>query len=262
MIAQFIDVINKNDNPLINTISGFSANRFYNDRVLSIPPNQFQPILGGRLNGEREVYILYFKINNRTTFQRLRLRILNGNIFSFTRGIDKSWVDEVSIDVARMRNIQLAINFDCNPAYGSWVLQFGTESGWDYCPLSVDNFALIRASKPKDSASMELPRFLVGPQSSFEVLGEDLRGSVGQPHGRTIRQLRTFSVEFARVNSCAIDDYFREVSITKPHFIVPYPENVEHIPPMWCTLMHPPQYEKRNEHGWYWNARLSWKEAY
>jgi len=263
VIAQFIDVINKDDPPpRIGTIRPQSTARFLNDRTLRIPPYQLQPTLGGPLTGRREVYVLYLKISPATDFGTLRLRALNGSILSASPRVRVENRDEVSVDVRSTAGKAVAVNFDCNPIFGSWVLQFGTEAGWDYCPLVAEFLALIRASAPKDENSIELPRFVTGFRSRMEPLGEDLRGSVGQPYGRTVRQLRTYAVEFRRVPARAIEDYYERVSVTVPHFIVPYPENVEHAPPIWCTLAEPPEFAKRDENGWLWNCRLGWREAY
>ena len=109
---------------------------------------------------------------------------------------------------------------------------------------------------------IELPRFTASPEFGYEQLGEDMRGSAGQPYGRTIRQLRTISVKFARVKMDIIDFLYRKVGTTKPHWVVPYPEAISKYPPIWATLTEPPKFTGRAENGWYYNVSLSWKEAY
>ena len=128
--------------------------------------------------------------------------------------------------------------------------------------MSFSYFAVIKSSIPTDNNTMALPRFVAGPKLGYEVLGSDLRGSVGQPYGRTIRRLKTLEVNYVRVKAEVIDDYFERVSITEPHFIVPYPENVEVVPPFWACLSTAPEMTKRTENGWMWNTKLSWREAY
>ena len=133
---------------------------------------------------------------------------------------------------------------------------------WEYCNAAFDYFALIRTSSPLNDESIELPRFVVAPQYSYEHLGSNLRGAIGQPYGRTIGSLRTLTVNFVRVKAYQIDEYYKKVGLTIPHFIVPYPENVFNVPPFWGTLEEPPKFTKRDENGWYWNLSLSFKEAY
>ena len=259
MIFQFTDVVNKGDD--INTITNFSDYRFFHDRIASIPSTLNYPILGGRIDNDREIYILHFNINQITQTQKIRIRILNGKILNHTRGIKREWEDEISIDVVKNMDRSLFICFDCNPIYKTWFLLFGNENGWTKCPVNFNYFALLRASKPKDDKTMELPRFTINPTYSYDPIVTDLRGSVGQPYGRTIRQLKTLDVSFARVKTDVIDDYYNKVSISEPHFIIPYPEDVENVPPFWGTLMQAPKFTKR-EDGWYWNLSMSWKEAY
>jgi len=263
MIVQFADrvPIGRND------VSVPLPKRFLHDRNCGIPGHVQQPRLSGQLNGKREVYILYFQINPNTVSRAIRIRILNGNMLNFSRGIERGFDDEIAIDVLKNANRQLYICFDCNPIYGSWVLQWGNVdptqvTDWNFCPVNFDHFALIRSSKPLDENTMELPRFIISPQYGYNPIAEDLRGSVGQPYGRTIRQLKTLQVNFVRVSIDLIDDYYSKVSIHKPHFVVPYPENVEHCPPLWATLTRPPIFTKRGENGWYWNCSLFWREAY
>jgi len=262
LIAQFVDVINRDELTPGNTITGFSPNRFFNDRHLSIPADLRQPRLRGMLEGAREIYILYLKINPATPFLTLRLRITEGGIISCTRGIRKERGDTASIDVKSMAEKPLAVCFFCSPARATWSLGFGTDDGFDSCPLVADFFALIRASGPKDGNTMELPRFISGIRNRRETLGDDLRGSIGQPYGRTVRQLRAYSAEFRHVKKHAIEDYYDRVSTTRPHFIVPYPESVDVFPPIWCTLATAPEFRKRNVNGWHFDVRLSWREAY
>lgn len=265
MIVQLTDIINKETG--LNNITDFSNYRFFHDRIASIPPQLFRPVLSDRLSGKREIYAVHFQLNENTVSKTIRIRILNGNILNFTNGIVRENKDEVSINVSKNLNKQLSICFDCNPIYGTWVLQWGNKNplqktDWHYCPASFDFFALIRASTPKNDITMELPRFTVNPEYGHETIGSDLRGSVGQPYGRTIRQLRTLKVNFTRIETDIVDEYFSRVSITEPHFIVAYPEDVSVIPPIWATLAQPPKYTKRDENGWYWNCSLQWKEAY
>ena len=260
MIVQFIDVINKDNN--INTITNFSSHRFFHDRIASISSLIYQPALGGRLENQREIYILHFSINSVTQSNKIRLRILNGKMLNHTRGIKKELDDEVSIDISKNIGKPLFICFDCNPVYKSWILAFGNESGWEKCPVNFDYFALLRSSKPLDDNTMELPRFTTNPVLTYEPIATNLRGSIGQPYGRTIRQLKIFEVNFARAKADVIDEYYNRVSISEPHFIIPYPEDVENVPPIWGTLTQPPKFTKRDEDGWYWDCSLQWKEAY
>jgi len=265
MIVQFNDIVNQNISGNLNNIVKNSNNRFFHDRNLEIPPDLFRPVLGGQLNGISETYILFFQLNKNTASTLIRLRILNGGILNFTNGVERVNDDEIKIDVFRMAEKPIAICFNCNPIYGSWLLSFGNNPSsliFDYCPAKFDFFALIRTSRPLDDNTMELPRFTVNPEYGYEVLGQDLRGSVGQPYGRTIRQLHTLEVNFIRVNANIIDDYFKRVSVTEPHFIIAYPEDVANIPPIWATLAKAPTFQKRNENNWYFNTELSWKEAY
>ena len=106
--------------------------------------------------------------------------------------------------------------------------------------------------------SIPLPRFVASPQWGTEVLGGDLRGSVGQPFGRAIRHLRTLRVSFARVRIETIDAYFQAVSTVRPHWVVPYPESLR-VPPIWATLAEPPRHAKRAESGWHWNLSLTYR---
>ena len=260
MILQFVDVINKDNG--INNIPDLSSFRFFHDRIASIPETVKQPILGGKIKNGREIYILHFDISPITKSKKIRLRILNGRILNFTRGIKREWRDEISINVEKNIDKSLFICFDCNPVYGTWFLAFGNENGWLNCPVNFNYFALLRASKPLDDNTMSLPRFTINPAYSYDPVVTDLRGSVGQSYGRTIRQLMTLDVSFKRVRADVIDDYYNRVSISKAHFIIPYPEDVVNIPPFWGTLTQAPKFTKRDSGGWYFDLSLSWKEAY
>jgi len=203
-------------------------------------------------------------------YKVIRIRIHNGAIIDFTYGINRLYDDEVSIPVKSNINRPLSICFETYPVHDNWILAFGIgeeyEIDWRYCRACFNYFGFIKTSLSQNDMNndllMELPRFTINPEYTYEVLGTDLRGSVGQPFGRTIRQLRTLEVNFARIKIEAIEDYFRKVSIHKPHFIVPYPKSVSILSPLWATLQGPPEYTKRNENGGYWNCSLTWKEAY
>lgn len=250
------------DNSSIHEGFTFTGARFFHDRSVQITPGAFQPRITGTLNGKREVFQFYFKINRSTPSQEIRIRILNGNIVDFTRGITRKWNDEISINVPLLREKALCICFDTNPIYGQWIAQFGNENGWNYCPVNFDFYAFLRTSIPVDNNTMILPRFLVSPVLNNVVLGNALRGSVGQPFGRTIRHMKELAVSFARIRQAELIDYFERVSNTTPHFIVPYPESVSEIPPFWCTLIEAPPLTKRAENGWFFNSTMKWREAY
>ena len=265
MIVQFPDIINKDTGT--NNITDFTSYRFFHDRSAFIPQQLFRPVFGGRLSGKKEIYILHFQLSENTISNKIRIRILSGEILNFTNGINREYKDEISIDVRKNIGKPLSICFNCNPVYGAWFLQWGNVNGnqktdWNYCPVNFDFIALIKASTPTNELSIELPRFTINPKFSYEVLGSDLRGSVGQPYGRTIRKLRILEVSFARVKADVIDEYFNRVSITEPHFIVAYPEDVSVIPPIWGILQNAPTFTKRDENGFYWDCSLKYKEAY
>jgi len=260
VIVQFTDIINRNNG--INNITDFSDFRFFHDRVASIPDTIEYPKFGGKITNEREIYILHFNLNEMTKSKKIRIRVLNSRILNFTKGIERSWRDEILIDVENNIDKPLFICFDCRKTYGSWFLTFGNENGWRNCSVNFNYIALLRASKPLDDYSMELPRFIINPSFGYEPIVNDLIGSVGQPYGRTIRQLKTISVEFLRVKVNVIDEYYNKVSLTKPHFIIPFPEDVENVSPIWGILTQPPKYTKRNDNNWYFNLTLTWKEVY
>jgi len=266
MIMQFADVINKDNPHPVQNITGFSNNRFFNDRILRIPAGLSQPRLGGQIGPLPETYVLYLKINAATPFATLRLRTQNGSIISYTRGkVPGMFVEglptELSVDTLVYAGRTVCVCFAVG-GVGQWRLDFGTEAGWDSCPLVADCIGLIRTSRPTDNLTLELPRHVAGVRSSWNVLGGDLRGSVGQPYGRAINRLRTYTAEYRHVHADVIDEYFERVSTTIPHWIVPYLEEVANVPPIWGTLAAPPDMRKRAVNDWHWDLRLSWQEAY
>ena len=275
MIMQFVDVISRGD-PVVNVpnpggsgnvavIRNFSDNRFFGDRILR--PTGFAPAIARRNIPDTafpESYIVAIKLNSATPFSALRLMTEYGEINSFTKGIvptiTSTTIRVVSIPLSRFAGKMCHVHFTASAA--TWMLRFGTEATWNECPAVLDTIGLIRVSAPNDERIMTLPRFVSGVRTGWNVLGGDMRGSVGQPFGRTINKLRTYTVEFQRVHADLIDEYFDRVSTTMPHWIVPYPGDVEHVPPIWGTLTTPPDMRKRNVNNWYFDLRLSWQEAY
>ena len=260
MIVQFTDVIDKNK--YSGNIGNFSDQRFYHDRKFSINKNIYQPYLGGTLDGERQSFILHFKISPATVAKIIKIRGLNATIKDIKPNVGEYSNWEVIINVEKTLNHNIFILFESLPVYGEWKLIFGNEDWWMHCDATFEHISLIRVSEPLDDYTISLPRFIVNPEYAYESLGEDLRGDVGQPYGRTVRQLKTFSVTFARVSSNLIDSYYHRVGLTEPHFIVPYPENVYNVPPIWATLTEPPRFTKRAEDSWYYDTQLTWREAY
>ena len=272
MIVQFTDVIEKEK--FRGNFPPFSNNRFLHDRILRVDDFIEQPYLGGTLDGEKQNFILHFKLSSATKEKVIKIRGLNCTFKDIKPNfpILTNW--EVFIDVEKSLDRDIFIYFESKAAYGEWRLQFGSDKtelhlenpqkvyDWMTCEVVFDHIALIRASTPLNDESMELPRFLVFPVVSYESIGDDFRGGVGQPYGRTIRRLKTLSVQFARVKAYLIDELYNRVGLTEPHFVVPYPENIYNVPPMWATLSNPPEFTKRDENDWYWNTKLTWKEAY
>ena len=115
---------------------------------------------------------------------------------------------------------------------------------------------------PGNDNCFPLPRFNAAPEYGYDHLGQDLRGAVGQPFGRTLRQLKTMAVNFTRTDAEIIDNYYQKVGLAEPHWVAPYPEAVVKFPPFWATLSAPPVFRKRVENGWHWNVSLRWREAY
>jgi len=258
-------IIQWNDLDTTSESTGFvfnDTNRFFHDRNAFIPQGELQPLFKGTNNGVRNTFICHFQLSPTTFSRSIRIRILNGKFLDFTRDIERKWSDEVEINVRANIGKPLSVCFETNPLYGDWIMTWGNQDGLDYCPAQFDHFAFIRTSKPRDDNNICLPRFVVAPVSGFEPISNAQRGGVGQPYGRTIRQLRTFTATFTRVQVGVIEDYYYKASLHKPHFIVPYPESVEHVPPIWATLVDPPHFTKRAENGWHWNCVLSWREAY
>jgi hypothetical protein len=271
MIIQYTDVIER------NKFSGnlgnvFSDKRFFHDRNFTMP-NVQKPYIGGNLDNESQSFILHFKLSSSTVAKTIKIRGLNSTLKDIKPvfQVHSNW--EVIIDVHKNLNNDIFLLFYCDKTYKSWKVHFGEErditdpstlkhKGWLKCRVAFEYFALLRVSEPLNDESFELPRFVVSPKYSYEHLGSDLRGSIGQPYGRTIRNLKTLELNFARINSSILDEYYNRVGLTIPHFIIPYPENVSDFPPFWGMLTNPPDYTKRNENGWYWNVKLNFKEAY
>jgi len=118
------------------------------------------------------------------------------------------------------------------------------------------------AALSEGSDFLHLPRFVVAPELGYEQLGSVQRGGIGQSFGRVFRQLRTLRCNFTRVKKDIIDLFYNRVGTAEPHWVVPYPEAVTKVPPIWATLAAPPSFTKRAENGWYWNCSLRWTEAY
>jgi hypothetical protein len=265
MIAQFIDNVVKN-NPQTNIIN-WSNNRFFHDRSLSILSTLNNPRIGGKVNDNAlitgEIFIIQFKFGKQAADTTgMRLRLTNGVFLNYTNAVTK--ISDTEIDIAT--KIEKEINI-CFQVTDTWSMEFGRRSGtstinWTTAAIVFDYIAIIKSSMPTDENTMSLPRFITSPEYGFEVLGSDMRGSIGQPYGHTIRQLKNLKVNYVKVKAETIEDYFRKVSITEPHFIVPYPENVEVIPPFWACLSTAPELTKRTENGWAFNTKLSWREAY
>jgi len=269
MIIQTVDVISRDDPPWDNAssdralIGGFSNNRFFNDRILRVTeawPVVARPTLPGTVYPER--YVLCFKLNSATAFSALRFWLHNGSIESVSKGVDVGAMQGSDLAAVNVRDNTGRLMFVSFSVRGSWWLRLGTETGWHSCPAVFDAMGLIKTSRPTDDETLSLPRFTSGVRTGWNVLGGDSRGSVGQPYGRTINRLRTYAVEYRRVHADVIDGYFGRVSTTVPHWIVPYPEDVEHVPPIWGTLATPPDMRKRAVNDWYWDLRLTWQEAY
>lgn len=268
MIFQFNTIPS---NVTLSRFGELSNNRFLHDQYITIINNN-QPVIIGELDGKDQSYILYFKLSPVTQAEKIRIRGLNCTFKDIKPNFAllSNW--EVEINVKENINKEIFILFDCDKNYNSWKLQFGegipeTPSlriveEWSYCRASFDYIAIIRTSTPINNETMELPRFVVSPKYSIEQIGNATRGSVGQPYGRNIRQLKTLGVNFTRVKAYLIDEYIEKVGLATPHFIVPYPENVFNIAPFWGTLQQMPEYTKRVENNWYWNLSLNWKEAY
>jgi len=269
MIIQYRPIA---DNISFAQFGNISNNKFFHDHFTTIK-NIEQPYISGELNGKNQSFILYFKLSNITVANSIRIRGLNCTFKDIKPNFSELSNWEVEIDIKKNLEKDIYILFDCNKAYGEWKLIFGEGiplephpkkiEEWTYCRAAFDYLAVIRVSKPlNEDEGIELPRFITSPKYSYEYIGNALRGSVGQPYGRNIRQLKTLNVQFARVKSYAVDEYIKKVGLAVPHFIVPYPENIFNVPPIWGTLAEFPEFTKRNENNWYWNLGLSWKEAY
>jgi len=259
------------DNISLAQFGNISNNRFFHDHFVSII-NTPKPIITGELNGKNQSFILHFKLSNATIAETIRIRGLNCTLKDIKPNfpILTNW--EVEINVKENIDEDIYILFDCAKTYGTWILQFGEGipknpslskvEEWTQCRAAFEYFAIIRVSKPIDESTIAIPRFIASPKYSLEQIGNPQRGSVGQPYGRNIRQLKKFTVSFTRVRIQEIEKYIKTVGLATPHFIVPYPENVFNIPPFWGTLQDIPEITKRVENGWYWNLSMSWLEAY
>jgi len=281
MIIQLTDFASRADGVTGNVENFVSGARFLHDRMLAIPETLSQPRIAR--SDVRGRYVLTFQMNETMRrdrgFHTLNLRINNGGFSAIRVFADHPLYtirtlapNRETLDIpvsAHTEKGPVYVLFNCgsdigNPE-GQWSLEFGKNGNFSVCDCVFDYIGLIRVHRPRLQAELEenyeLPRFVSGFQYGYETLAHDLRGSVGQPYGRTIRQLRTLSVNFTRVPADVVDDYFRAVSVTEPHWVVPYPESLS-VPPMWCTVVHPPRFTKRDENGWYWNCRMDWREAY
>jgi hypothetical protein len=248
-----------------------SNNRFFHDHSISIT-NRNQPIIQGETDGKNRSYILLFRLSDKTQAEKIKIRGLNCTFKDIKPNFSVLTNWEVIIDVQKNLKNDVFILFDCDKSYENWKLQFGegrperpnptAVEEWTVCRALFDYLALIKVSEPDNDETMALPRFIISPKYSYDYISSAMRGSVGQPYGRNIRQLKTFEVQYTRVKAYVIDEYIERVGLAIPHFIVPYPENVFNVPPFWGTLNDMPEFTKRAENNWYWNLDLSWKEAY
>jgi len=244
----------------------FSDNRFLNDRILRNTrtwPSIVRRDIPGTVFPER--YILCFNANENTPGLEQRFRLARGGRWlSASRGFSFDG-DTAAISVADATGRMNFLLFEVD--VNGWIVRIGNEGGWDQAPFVWNAMGLIKTSpfmyvRPPNNKTVQLPRFSSGVRMGWNVLGGDLRGSVGQPYGRTVNRLRTYTVEYRNVHADTIDEYFERVGTTVPHWIVPYPEDVGHVPPIWGTLAAPPDMRKRAVNNWYWDLRLTWQEAY
>jgi len=273
MIIQLSDFAEMSGGTPGNVEQFVSNQRFFHDRRFAVPDTVANP--GIARHDTRGRYILTFSMNPTMRLDRgfalLNFRLVNGNFVDIS-GIGDP--PQGGISVASGADIDVVCNDLTvgNPIHilfavdGQWQLLFGKNGTFGgAADVVFDYIGLIRVSEPGfaegNAANLVLPRFVVSPQHGYEPLANAQRGSVGQPFGRTVRQLRTLRVNFTRIRAEPVEGYYRRVSITEPHFVVPYPESLR-VPPMWATLIEPPRFTKRSENGWYWNCSLSWREAY
>ena len=248
-----------------------SGNRFFKDHFIDIS-GMSQPYIEGQLNGLDQSFVLYFKLSEVTQAEKIRIRGLNCTFLDMKPNFRVLTNWEVEIDVASNLDKEFFILFRCDASYNTWRLAFGENqpenpapysiNEWLRCRAAFEYIAVIRTSAPIDDQTLELPRFVSGLRYGKEQLGNPLRGSIGQPYGRNIKQLRTLGVNFTRIKIYLMEEYIERVGLATPHFVVPYPENIFNVPPLWCTLKRIPEFAKRAKSEWYWNTELEWRESY
>jgi len=132
--------------------------------------------------------------------------------------------------------------------------------------VTLEYLGVIALDKNEELSDLKpwlyLPRFIVGPELSYNEMGTIFRGNIGQVYGRTFRKMRTFSCSFTRIKKDLVDQFYNKVGKTTPHWVVPYPEAIAQVQPLWAVLNSEPTYTKRAENDWYWNCKLEWTEVY
>jgi hypothetical protein len=218
--------------------------------------------MSGKLNGQREVFMLYFIPTTGGSSKIFRIRNLSGKILSATPNV-KFFDTDCEVNLEDCAGQVVVVCFECLPIHGKWLLLFGDERGWNYSSIIVNSLALIRTSKPLNKAEgVELPRFVINPKLSYKALTVQNTGSAGQIIGRHIRSMRTLEVSFMRIKKEAFDIYYNKVSVVTPHWIIPYPEDVSNIYPIWGVLDGAPEFDKRADSNWTWNIKLKFRECY
>ena len=230
-------------------------------RKIEVTPNRFFH--------DRTASVHNFRIYHNTATETeiaLGFKHAGGSIFE-TRVFGGDWTESIGAYLLTNDRAQVGIS-----EKDQWLRASGDDNSLEVhfnttpqnAGIVFDYFAVLNLGKirPEEKDRLELPRFRTFPKYGWEEIGGGKRGGIGQPYGRVIRRLKTFSVSFERIHNDVLEEYYFRAGTAEPHWVAPYAQAIAKFPPMWATLAAPPEYTKRDEAGWYYNVDLSWKEAY
>ena len=109
---------------------------------------------------------------------------------------------------------------------------------------------------------LELPRFIVKPDMSLQVNGKAEITDNQQVSGLKWPSVETLSVSFENIDSrdrLKMIEYINYVQFVEPHIVEAY-DPLEH-PPLYGALTEAGSFLKRNRAGFYYDTKLSWREA-
>jgi hypothetical protein len=110
----------------------------------------------------------------------------------------------------------------------------------------------------------ELPRFAASPADGLNLRNESGRTFGGQVTGIPVDTLKSFSVQFVRIDNAErkkFNDYVNGVQTVVPHVVDPYPEAHAEFAPFFATVQEYGEAAKRRESGFLWDLNCSWLEA-